>query len=298
MGMVDMVSNGIASITGSVAKASIYIKDNRENWEADQKKVQDCVSSGGNMTDALGSVGAKVNGSTNTKSTLKNLGDKLTGGALSNLGMNKEKKLAVAMSRGYNKVFEVQFNPDSLELSASDYGASMNYDYSSGKSDKNSNKGINMALNAKLIFVKDDLSEAFPSDTMSLSATQGARAVGKLAKKVFSSERPSIQIIVEGFIGALRSPFTRRVAFAWGDLLYEGILKNVNASYTLFDTSGRPVRAEVQLSIYLMDPEIKPGDRPSLGYWQAAYDDAFSSSASYVGKVQQVVEKAQKFIGG
>ncbi len=301
----NIISNGVASITGKVAKATIYVKDNREEWEEQRNTIAEAVSAGSNMTSSLGGLQkkVKVNGlDVKGRSAPVRKLDEITGGKL---GLDPENKLAVAMANGYNKVFEVQFNPDSLELSGTDYGSSITYNFSNSKEDKSSNSGINMTLNVKLVFVKDDLSEAFPSDMMALNATQGANAVMKFAKSKMDmfNKKPSVQVTVEGFIGALVNNKTKEVAFGWGDhLFYEGILKNVNASYTVFDTAGRPVRADVQLSIYLRDKEFegkeKPVQNPSLGIWQDAYDKAFSDNSSYIGTIQKKIRDFTKFTGG
>ncbi len=294
MAGLDIVANGLASITGTIAKASIFIKDERAAWDDKIPEIKDSVKPEISLADSLAEKGAKINGKAPSSafgslSSLKSLVDSATGDAFE---LNKSKKLYEAMKQGYNKVFEVQFNPDSLEISGTDYGAGLNIDYSNLKNDEKSKNGFNLTLSTKLIFVKEDLSDAFPTDMVSLSTTQAARSIIKAGKKLFGSEKPSVQIMVEGFIGALRNVNTRKVAFDWGPMFYEGILKNVNASYTLFDASGRPVRAEVQFSIYLIDPEIGVKDNEwRMGYWQLKYEKAFSSSSSYIGLAQKLMRK-------
>ena len=81
---------------------------------------------------------------------------------------------------------------------------------------------------------------------------------------------------VEGLIAALRSPYTRCITFNWGDMSYEGVLNRVASQYTMFDSSGEPVRAVVQLSLICADEKVSPN---SLGSWQDAYDTAFGGGS-------------------
>jgi hypothetical protein len=54
---------------------------------------------------------------------------------------------------------------------------------------------------------------------------------------------------VEGFIAALRNPYTRVIKFQWGKFVFEGILNNISAEYTMFSNSGRPVRAKLRVKL-------------------------------------------------
>ena len=57
---------------------------------------------------------------------------------------------------------------------------------------------------------------------------------------------------------------------------YTGILNRVSAQYTMFNSSGIPVRAVVQLSLICADESISPN---SLGSWQNAYETAFKGGS-------------------
>ena len=296
MAITDMIANGVASLTGSIAKAKIKIKDNRSDWEEAQITVQEGIAAGSNATDILGSVGAIVSGGAQgSGGKLGSFANKVSSGLDSmtggKLGLNSASTLANAMADGYNKVFEVQFNPSTLALSGRGGGSRNKYSLTEAKSLKDSASMTRIELSVKLIFSKDDLAAAFPADTMAINATNALNVGKKLVKeKVFGVTQPAVQVVVEGFIGALRNENTRLVAFEWGDMFYEGLLKNVNATYNLFDATGKPVRAEVNLSLWLRDPEVTMASgTPNLGYWQDAYDQAFSSSTSYISTAQKIM---------
>ena len=66
---------------------------------------------------------------------------------------------------------------------------------------------------------------------------------------------------------------------------YEGVLNRVASQYTMFNTSGEPVRAVVQLSLICADQNVNPH---SLGSWQKAYNSAFGAGNSLVNAGQKV----------
>lgn len=303
MAFTDMLANGVASVTGEIAKATIKIKDDREDWEDANIQMQEAVKTGGNALDAMGGIGSMVSGGMSgsalsgvTNKVTSKL-DSVTGGAL---GLNKVNKLADSMNDGYNKVFEVQFNPASLSISGYNQDGSMaSYDLSLSRVNKQTTGHVNMSMSVKLIFNQVDLNACFPADSINMSTSNAINTAVKVGKKAIGATGPSIQVIVEGFIAALRNENTRMVAFEWGDLFYEGMMRSVSTKYTIFDTAGHPMAAEVMLSIYLRDDDVMAKNgKLNLGYWQAAYDDAFSSSASYISVAQKVVSKISKAMGG
>ena len=97
-----------------------------------------------------------------------------------------------------------------------------------------------------------------------------------LSEKKGGENVVSIQSAVEGFVGAMRNNFTHQVCFEWGDMYYEGELKSINTTYTMFDSVGRPIRAKVNIAIYLQDENITNGD---MGYWETAYEKVFKNGS-------------------
>ena len=97
---------------------------------------------------------------------------------------------------------------------------------------------------------------------------------------------------MEGFIGAIRNEYTRIITFHWGEMNYSGVLRSVRAVYTMFNITGDPVRATVDLSITCADSEIMPR---SLYMWKDLYIKAYSDEARDGGK--SYVKASQK-VGG
>lgn len=53
----------------------------------------------------------------------------------------------------------------------------------------------------------------------------------------------------EVFIAAARNPMKRILSFNWDEIFFEGILESVTTEYTMFDATGNPQRANVDISI-------------------------------------------------
>lgn len=70
----------------------------------------------------------------------------------------------------------------------------------------------------------------------------------------------NVQTEVEGFLSAARNPCTRQISFHWEKLVFEGILGDVSAEYTMFDKAGIPVRASVDFTITCKDNKIAAGE--------------------------------------
>lgn len=191
---------------------------------------------------------------------------------------------------GSVKTFEVQFNPSDLQIEGYGGGriATQNYEKQNGKDVATITfqpAPVNIRLSVKLMFDSMDANECFLSAKTNIA---GSELVKSAAKKALTklNKKLTVQQEVEGLIAALRSPYTRRITFNWGDMCYSGVLNRISSQYTMFNTAGEPVRAVVQLSLICADERISP---TSLGAWQEAYNEAFGAgSKSLVNSVQKV----------
>ena len=137
-----------------------------------------------------------------------------------------------------------------------------------------------MDFSVSLIFDQVSNTAAFQQDLLTISSSRGIQMGGKIVTDVvggfFGGGKPqSVQVMVEAFIAALRNDKTRMVCFEWGELCYEGMLRQVNTNYTMFDMLGNPVRAEVGLVLYLMETSAKGISDYTDRYWAVAYEEAF-----------------------
>jgi hypothetical protein len=92
--------------------------------------------------------------------------------------------------------------------------------------------------------------------------------------KAAGSKSTSVQPEVEALTSVVRSGTKRLVRFVWGDMVYEGVLNNVNAEYVMFNPNGEPVRAYVSMSMVLYDEEVAGAN---TDIWQREYMKDFYS---------------------
>jgi hypothetical protein len=106
----------------------------------------------------------------------------------------------------------------------------------------------------------------------------------------------TVRPFVDGFLAAIRDPGHRTMIFQWGKLRYVGLMNSVNCSYTMFNSNGEPVRAELQVNMlsesqanerYNYETE-KEGQTKSdgdyLGYWSKRYDAIADGNTSVSGR--------------
>lgn len=139
-----------------------------------------------------------------------------------------------ANEKGYLPI-KVQYNPASITFSGlkghqgmdGHDGAYMDF-----------NRPVETTMSLELIFDTMDIQKAFM-----MNQTAKDVAVGLL------KEGESVRTIVELLIGATVFTSTRWIGFAWNKTIFWGELVSVNATYTMFDKEGEPVRAKVNLRI-------------------------------------------------
>ncbi|MBO6137691.1 MAG: hypothetical protein J6O71_03675 [Lachnospiraceae bacterium] len=197
------------------------------------------------------------------------------------------------------KYFTVQFNPNSLRLSGHSgglvrktaYNAAERRHGTGGKLDYGPGKTY-IELGVSLLFDKVDPQDAFLGDKLAPSLTNMGKGIAKAGMKLAGKKKNTVQPEVEALIAALRNENTRLITFHWGQISYPGVLKSVTANYVMFNVSGEPIRATVDLSMTCADDEIMPR---SLDMWQNLYREAFRDEAEAGGK--SYVKTSQK-VGG
>ena len=260
MAVSDVMQNALSSVTGTVEKAVIKIRDERNLQESTIKK-EDITKLKSGSALGLGLDTSVL------QSYTGGVADKLMN-SMSNLtGLDLE-------NDGYNRIIEVQFNPSTIQLRSNAGGNVQVTNYTKdGAGVSRGTTGLHVEMSVKLIFDQISNTAAFEQDQMTLSGTRAIASVSNaIGDMIFGKKTQSIQVTVEAFIAALRNENTRWVCFEWGEFKYEGVVRQVNSTYTMFDINGNPVRAEVGLTIYLADSSIRDND---VGYWYDAYYAAF-----------------------
>jgi len=276
---------GISQSLGNIEKAVIEIIDMRGRAVTVEQPVPTSGRSGlmpslsgdGIFAGAEGLADAVKDAASNAASAFEGVG---IGGTLSG---------------ATRKTFTVQFNPGDLTVSG--YGGGMVAKTNYGDKQKAGSVSfepadVRVSMNVKLVFDKVDPQDAFAADKFRLTASSVATGAAKAVQSALGKKDNSVQTEVEGFIAALRSPYTRRITFHWGKLNYSGTLNRVSAQYTMFNLLGQPIRAYVTLSLICADQTVSPA---SMGVWEDSYEEAFGGGSQSFTKAAQKVGSLVNF---
>ncbi len=266
---MDALFQQVGGMLGTTAKATIFLKDdrNKQDKELQMEEMK--------KANAMGVPGL---GSTDTLKKMAKSAYTMTdmvGGALSTLTGTYAQ---APPDSSYNRAMTVQFNPNSIHLrsNAGDDDVQIN-SYTQDATVRGIGHGsmdIHVEMSVKLIFDQTNNLTAFQQDMLDPSISQKAGQVFTTVNQAVG-RTPSVQVITEGFVAALRNPATKMVCFSWGGLQYEGMLRQVNTTYTMFNIGGAPTRSEVELMIYLVEMNGAAMADYTNGYWFDAYYKAF-----------------------
>ncbi len=229
-------------------------------------------------------------------------------GAISSIGLENmpEVPSPANTARGNAKIFTVQFNPSELTISGSGGGFVRQQNYIEGAASSIDYQAMktNVTMSCKLIFDESDPVGSFSP----LSWPGGAGGITDLNPVVLSQDvykaaksiknGTKVRTEVSAFLAAVRNEYCQRVGFSWGENHYEGDVNNVSAQYTMFNTSGEPVRAIVNFSMLMINPN-DPAQANSAAQlldptWMKAYKKMFSITGK--NPVSRL-SKAQNSIG-
>lgn len=181
-----------------------------------------------------------------------------------------------------------QFNPATLRISASGGGMVPVTSYGSKEGDKEGDeerRGYsqvdygpieeNVTVGFKVIFDAVKNTDAFLCDKWNLGPTNLTKHGVDIGRGAVYTVRP----VVEGFLASVRNRGSRRVVFQWGSMRYGGFLNKVQCRYTMFNTVGEPVRAEIDLSL----TGSAHNDYNNVREWEKRYE-AFMEEATGGGE--------------
>lgn len=179
--------------------------------------------------------------------------------------------------------FAVQFNPAELSVSAEGEEEAEDYVSDAAGSGSTINRrqlSSRARVSFRLIFDDTDNEDAFMSEsavlhpeTMNRNAGSYRNSPDQILRARESRKKKKEHTVrrqVEGLFAALRSEYTRRISFIWGNLCYSGYLNTIQAEYTMFNPDGNPIRAEVRIGILCMDENLQQGN---MGQWQKHYEE-------------------------
>ncbi len=273
----NKVSNTIADSQTSKAKLIFYYPSKERVTVSETKK--DSPFSSQTFKDTIKSPLQGMSFNTDVSSIVSGAASKYTNVEGSTIFKSTETT--------YSDIMEIpfQFNPSNISISAYGGGMRQILDFGAGENQSdtdevnadangNNNKtsGIryaamspNITLSFSTIFDATKNSDAFVSDKINLNLTNLAKNVTDLIQGNSYSVRP----VVEGLMEAVRDHDKRNARFVWGDMDYQGLLNSIQARYTVFNTKGEPIRAQVNFSLYVpLSSSIT-----ATNFWRDRYDE-------------------------
>ena len=180
-----------------------------------------------------------------------------------------------ATGLGNFRVLEVQYNPNSIQLQANAEEQPMLF------LQQNLEQGVpnqllrppSVTLHVDLFFDAVNLADSFMWEkfTMGLSGQTVSNIAATAAKN--AGNVWSVQEQTNGLLGAVMHKNTRFIIFKWADMTFAGELTEAIANYTMFSTTGRPVRSNVTIRI---TQNVESKD--DIKYWNEAFDKVIANS--------------------
>lgn len=179
---------------------------------------------------------------------------------------------------------EVHYNPSSILISANAQPTNVSYLL------KNMDEGVprqqsrppSLTMSVDLIFDDTNIKDAFMSEKFKLlsmtESVSGLISSGSSLVRTITGNQYSVQAQTNGLIALLMRKETRCVSFEWANFSFSGEVNQVQARYTMFSTSGRPIRSTVTLIIIQTFDAISDREK-----WNNAFDQKFKSNLLEAG---------------
>ena len=270
VGIENIAKNAGQSITGNIEKAIIEIVD--ETFKQKEINVTQAQPRKASSDSGLGQISGK----------LMDMSSKVaetTSTALvkySPMQAVEEIQKNTVPDGPKKKRFQVKFNPSQITFSGVggvkvekknyiDSEKNVQIEYQEMKP--------RIQMNLQLVFDDYERTQAFMLEKFT-DATAALRTGIDGIVTAASGKTYSVRPQVEGFIGAIRNGYTRKVNFYWGTMKYSGEMTSVSVEYTMFSTDGNPIRANVNLGILLVDETLS---YLNMGQWQDSYKKVFGT---------------------
>ncbi len=190
---------------------------------------------------------------------------------------------AVMKGQGINKAHTLTFqiNPSSIQIMARGGGRGLVSNYGKGEGNQRgelAHKAIDPYINIsfRAVFDATNIADAFMEDRLSASPVN----LAKNAITAAVGHEYSVRNRVEGFLAALRNENHRVAIFQWGRLRYTGVLNSISGRYTMFNTAGNPIRAEIQVGMLIGTVQKDSLDRVGyMSYWKDRYAEIINEKA-------------------
>ena len=230
----------LTSLTGNVQKAKLIIRSNTQS--------------------AASGAAARAGGSLSTAQIASQAGAALAGGS----------QAAASAASPASRELTVQYNPSSISFRAFAEATpltTLQQNVDAGVPSQNT-RPPSILMSVDLIFDQVNVKDAFMLEKLKVTTQDVTQLIMNkgLNKNVYT-----VQPQTNAFVGMLMSEATRTVTFQWMDLNFTGEVSEVQARYTMFSTSGRPIRSIVRLSL-----QQKLETAQAAQKWSAAFDRCFT----------------------
>lgn len=261
----NTIKSDLKGITGNIAHATITFPPMEEKK---QVVTQEGAASAGNLQIGAGRLDRATAAADAARSAVQNAAGAAQSAVQNAAGAAQgvvQNAAGGALPGAAGKVFQVQFNPQSLQINARGGGRVPKTNFASGGATTIEYGELNpyIEISTTLIFDAVNNHDAFFADKFTIGATSVVKGAATAARAL-AGKTWSVQPQVEGFIGALRKAGRRDITFTWGHMSYTGVLNGVDSKYTMFNSNGSPIRAEVGIRMQCT------GDT-ALSYWVQRY---------------------------
>ena len=182
---------------------------------------------------------------------------------------------------------EVQYNPTSLRLD-SVAGEQMDFNTSKGHTNLSVYKApSSTTLSFELLFDDTNNMDAFMVGDNPLTGMTASNVANTVTSAIRGTKGGySVQRQIQGILSLLSIPAARDVIFFWGNMSFHGQVTEVQATYTMFNKKGHPIRGKVMMLIRqgdLATEEKQAQDKKTkydLEYWDKAFDETFQDAGA------------------
>jgi hypothetical protein len=186
----------------------------------------------------------------------------------------------------------VHYNPSSIrfDASADSTVAKLLENHMDSSIPSSQKREASIVMSVDLIFDAVNNLDAFHEDKFKIAPSNFISAGAAIATNVFG-DGYSVLKETQGLVALMTDNETRRVAFAWSEMCFTGFVQQVQAKYTMFSPSGKPIRSKVALSLMQLLDDSGAKD------WDSKFDKFFGamdSAADIRGK--SYFQEMQKFI--
>lgn len=178
---------------------------------------------------------------------------------------------------GRPKLLEVQYNPSSVTITANSQATYFQYlqqNFDSSIPAQNLRDPA-VVLSVDLTFDAMNPKDAFMLDKLRLSTGGAVSSISGIFNNVKGTGY-SVQPQTNGLLAASIRDTTRNVTFKWADMCFTGELTEVNATYSMFSVSGKPIRSVVRLNI-----TQQLNTASDISYWNDAFNRSFGNESEF-----------------